>query len=363
MPLPRSPLVRYLLLAVGVISLYALLHTSYMGYAPGITPRANACFTVLARNHDWRALRESMRQIEDRFNRRYNYPYVFLNDQPFSAEFINMTRSMTRAEVHYGQIPAEHWSYPEWIDKDKAARRRNEMHEKGVMYGDSESYRHMCRFESGLFFKHPLMQQFDYYWRLEPGIEYKCDINYDPFVYMKKNKIRYAWTIAIYELMDTIPTLWDSVKKFMSAHPDLIPESNSLWWVSRDNGTTYNGCHFWSNFEIADLSFYRSKEYETFFNYLDREGGFFYERWGDAPVHSIAAALFLQKEEVHWFKDIGYYHPGWQHCPSGDAWLANRCTCDPQDKSKTITNANWGQCSHQWQLLPDTPPGIRKDLL
>ncbi|KAJ2564231.1 hypothetical protein GGH12_002111 [Coemansia sp. RSA 1822] len=359
MPLPRSPLVRYVLLAVGVISLYALLHTNYI-YVPGAEPRVNACFTVLARNHDWRALRDSMRQIEDRFNSRYNYPYVFLNDKPFSAEFINMTRSMTRAQVHYGQIPTEHWSYPEWIDQSKAARRRKEMHEHGVMYGDSESYRHMCRFESGLFFQHPLMQQFDYYWRLEPGIEYKCDINYDPFMYMKKNKIRYAWTIAIYELMDTIPTLWSSVKKFMHARPDLIPETNSLWWVSRDNGTSYNGCHFWSNFEIADLSFYRSKEYQAFFDFLDHEGGFFYERWGDAPIHSIAAALFLQKVQVHWFKDIGYYHPGWQHCPSGDAWLANRCTCDPNDKSKTITNANWGKCSHQWELLPDTPAHLRK---
>ncbi|ORX65634.1 hypothetical protein DL89DRAFT_310734 [Linderina pennispora] len=69
------------------------------------------------------------------------------------------------------------------------------------------------------------------------------------------------------------------------------------------------------------------------------EGGFFYERWGDSPVHSISAAMFLQKEEVHWFEDIGYLHPGWQHCPSGDAWLKNRRTCDPNDdgSSDTIT--------------------------
>lgn len=43
-----------------------------------------------------------------------------------------------------------------------------------------------------------------------------------------------------------------------------------------------------------------------YFNYLDKAGGFFYERWGDAPVHSIAAALFLKKEELHFFNEIGY---------------------------------------------------------
>ncbi|KAJ1727751.1 hypothetical protein LPJ61_004414 [Coemansia biformis] len=374
MLLPRNLLARYVLLAVTTLVIVTLMHANYdqaarllgsvqgylpfqrrVSYHPDDPKPVNGCFAVLARNSDWRALRASMQQLEDRFNHRFNYPYVFLNDQPFSDEFKNMTRSMTQAQVHYGQIPSEHWSYPEWIDTEKAAARRKEMHEKGVMYGGSESYRHMCRFESGMFFKHPLMEQFDFYWRLEPGVEYTCDINYDPFLYMKERRIKYGWTIAVYELMNTVPTLWDSVKRFMAKHPETIPEHNSMWWVSRDNGTTYNGCHFWSNFEIVDLSFYRSEQYQKFFDFLDHEGGYFYERWGDAPVHSIAAALFLQKEEVHWFRDIGYYHPGWQHCPSGDAWLANRCTCNPMDRDRTITSQGWGLCSREWELLPDTP--------
>lgn len=45
----------------------------------------------------------------------------------------------------------------------------------------------------------------------------------------------------------------------------------------------------------------------SFFNYLDKSGGFFYERWGDAPVHSIAVALFLDKSEVEYFENIGEY--------------------------------------------------------
>lgn len=43
-------------------------------------------------------------------------------------------------------------------------------------------------------------------------------------------------------------------------------------------GETYNLCHFWSNFEIAKFSFFRSKEYEDFFQTLDRSGGFWMER-------------------------------------------------------------------------------------
>jgi hypothetical protein len=33
----------------------------------------------------------------------------------------------------------------------------------------------------------------------------------------------------------------------------------------------------WSNFEIADLDFWRGEAYTAFFNYLDRHGGFYYE--------------------------------------------------------------------------------------
>jgi hypothetical protein len=33
----------------------------------------------------------------------------------------------------------------------------------------------------------------------------------------------------------------------------------------------------WSNFEIADMDFWRGKIYSEFFEYLDRTGGFYYE--------------------------------------------------------------------------------------
>ena len=43
-------------------------------------------------------------------------------------------------------------------------------------------------------------------------------------------------------------------------------------------GETYNMCHFWSNFEIARLDWFRSKEYNDFFEMMDRSGGFWMER-------------------------------------------------------------------------------------
>lgn len=55
-----------------------------------ITPpdrKANAAFVVLARNNDLDGVLSSMKQMEDRFNKKFNYPWIFLNEQPFTEEF------------------------------------------------------------------------------------------------------------------------------------------------------------------------------------------------------------------------------------------------------------------------------------
>ena len=85
----------------------------------------------------------------------------------------------------YGKIPAEHWSYPAWISPGDAAAARQRMKEEHVLYAGRESYHHMCRYYSGFFHKHPLLAEFDYYWRMEPDVHYYCDLDYDPFLYMK----------------------------------------------------------------------------------------------------------------------------------------------------------------------------------
>ena len=206
--------------------------------------RVNATFVTLARNSDLWDIVASIRDVEDRFNRDYNYDWVFLNDKEFDDEFKKMTTAMVSGTTHYGLIPEEHWSFPSWIDQDKAAEVRKDMKERKIIYGDSISYRHMCRYEAGFFFRHPLMLNYDYYWRVEPSVEYYCDVPYDPFRVMQENGYKYSFVLSLHEYRDTIPTLWDSTKKFMEKHPEHIVEGNSMEFVSDDGGNTYNLCHF-----------------------------------------------------------------------------------------------------------------------
>ena len=81
----------------------------------------------------------------------------------------------------------------------------------------------------------------------------------------------------MYEFRATIPTLWDAVKEFTAAHPQYVAPDNALGYMSDDGGRTFNLCHFWSNFEIGDLDFWRGEAYSKFFDFLDKKGGFYYE--------------------------------------------------------------------------------------
>ncbi|ORY63461.1 alpha-1,2 mannosyltransferase KTR1 [Pseudomassariella vexata] len=318
-------------------------------------PKANAAFVVLARNKELDGVIQSVKSIERHFNRWYHYPYVFLNDGEFNQTFKDVIRNYTSAPVEFGTVGPEMWGYPEWIDPKVAKEGIAKQGDAAVMYGGLESYHAMCRFYSGFFYKHPLLAKYEWYWRLEPEIKYFCDITYDPFLEMIAANKTYGFTIAVKELRETVPNifryasaykrmknissqgLWEMFVDPIEKPKEEVPEDdpnykpplpeeilrsdpgrNSLPEIDPEamEGESYNMCHFWSNFEIARLSWFRSKEYEDFFEMMDRSGGFWMERWGDAPIHSLAAGALLAPRDIHYFRDFGYRHTTIQHCPA-----------------------------------------------
>jgi hypothetical protein len=49
----------------------------------------------------------------------------------------------------------------------------------------------------------------------------------------------------------------------------------------------------WSNFEIADMDFWRGEAYSAFFEYLDSQGGFYYEVM--SSLHHLPSSLPKQE--------------------------------------------------------------------
>ena len=146
---------------------------------------------------------------------------------------------------------------------------------------------------------------------------------------MEKANKTYGFTIAVKELRETVPNIfryasafkrihnitsqglwemfampagaslpeedpqWQPPKEKVLEDPDALPEEilntepghGGLPDVDPDamEGETYNMCHFWSNFEIARLDWFRSPEYNAFFDMMDRSGGFWMERVSSWP--------------------------------------------------------------------------------
>lgn len=294
-----------------------------------IYTRQNAVILVLCRNGDLKGMLNSLADFEKMFNSVYKYPYVFLNDDVFTDDFKESIKRSVSSTVEFGQLTKSQWGPPPWIDKNKMEKNFEIMKSKNVVYGGSLSYRNMCRFFAGHFYKHDLVLKYDYYWRIEPDVKFFCKLSYDPFDLLADNNKLYGFVISINEYMETIPSLWKITLKFLKSNLDILKNKKIMKFIFNENND-YNGCHFWSNFEIANFKVFRNELYEKFFQYLDESGGFYYERWGDAPIHTLAAILFLNKDEIHYFDDIGYQHGMFKYCPV-DRRKNQNCNCDPKE--------------------------------
>jgi len=155
-------------------------------------PRANAAFVVLARNKELDGVIQSVKSIERHFNRWYNYPYVFLNDENFNSTFKETIQNYTSGKVEFGTIDPAHWGFPDWIDPKVAKEgiAKKEMQQLCTVVWKvtmqcadftqgttcSSGTTKLLLIESRFFYKHELLAKYEWYWRLEPEIKYFCDI-------------------------------------------------------------------------------------------------------------------------------------------------------------------------------------------
>ena len=82
-----------------------LLWRAESGYGPGSagTNRINATLLSLVRNEEVDGMVQAMRDLERTWNSKFNYPWTFFNDVPFSEEFKRRTQAETKAQCIYGE--------------------------------------------------------------------------------------------------------------------------------------------------------------------------------------------------------------------------------------------------------------------
>lgn len=335
-----------------------------------IATRPSAALIALVRNSEEVGMVHSILQVEARFNSRktHRYDWVFFNNEPFTDSFKAAITNATASTVHFEQINEKHWQMPEWIDQSRYDVGRE--YQGGISVGKAwlTSYHLMCRWNSGFFALENRLKNYDWYWRVEPDVQYTCNINYDVFRFMRDNNMVYGFNMAILDDARSFPSLWERTQAFKKHNPQIISHEADLRWLLHTTdepdrivrsgtgyhstpGDHYNNCQFYSNFEIGALDFFRSKEHQSYFEHLDRSGGFFYERYGDAPVHTLSVSMFLPKHRVWFFRDIGYSHGICETCPPHVSKLPMGTELDPRLTKAAALNAGMSQVHRHIDLL------------
>lgn len=81
-------------------------------YSPDSTnsARTDAALISLVRNEEVDELIPTIRDLERTWNSKFNYPWIFFNDVPFTEEFKKRTKAETKAKVYFGIVVSTiHW--------------------------------------------------------------------------------------------------------------------------------------------------------------------------------------------------------------------------------------------------------------
>lgn len=92
-----------------------ILHRADEGYEPDNpnSARINATILTLVRNSELDGIIQAMTDLERTWNSKFNYPWTFFNDEPFTEEFKKRTRAATNAECRYGERIDTHFLSPD----------------------------------------------------------------------------------------------------------------------------------------------------------------------------------------------------------------------------------------------------------
>ncbi|NJD76986.1 MAG: hypothetical protein FIB08_07815 [Candidatus Methanoperedens sp.] len=267
-----------------------------------------AAIVYLARSRpgDIAELKRSLSLLDVNFNDKFNYPVVIFHED-INEKLMGKIRESTRSQIQFEKVS---FKIPDFLNKE-------EVPELIYLDGDcfSMGYRHMCRFFSGIIFHHPALKDYDYYWRLDTDSFLLDKIDYDVFQFMHERNFKYGYIGIFKDEPGVTRDLWDTTKKYIEDNnlkPQFLQKfmSDGIWDRS----------YYYTNFEISRLDFWRSEEFMNYFEYLDRAGGIYKYRWGDAVIHLLAVSIFLPESNVHRFSDIAYQHQGFfnNYSPSPD---------------------------------------------
>lgn len=247
--------------------------------------KSYAAFYYLIKRTRVDDLIRSLQELYVNFNHQYLYPVILFHESDMKQYLGKIKRSTTNP-IFFQQVL---FTLPKFLNREVQMK---------LPCPGAIGYRHMSRFHAKTVYEYPIICNFDYLFRLDDDSHITQPIDFDIFKFMRDNDIQYGYRLAHYDLDVCTEGLWEATSCFVKLK-HIEPTFYDKWPRPKI---------FYNNFEISKTSFWLSPEYQRFINFIDQLGGIFYNRWGDAPIKSLAVSLFLNQSQIHCFKRIGYQH-------------------------------------------------------
>ena len=250
---------------------------------PSFKPKA--AIYLLTYSSRLKYIKRILSQIDQYFNEQFQYPIIIFHEKDL-RELIPTVRGYSKSDIYFQEV---YFTLPSFLTKPVVSN---------IPCTSHISYRHMCRFHAKGIYEEPIMQNLDLVWRLDDDSEILRPIKYDVFQFMNTHNYTYGYVIMHWDARACTTGLWKATDEFIQSRHIQAKFFHS-WKEPR---------LYYNNFEISNLRLWMSRGYKDYIDYLDRLGGIFYHRWGDAPIKDIAVSMFLQQNQTHYFQDIAYRH-------------------------------------------------------
>lgn len=304
----------------------------------GLRPKA-CIYAFIKSNDQLRRLLRTVESVQKNFNHAYGYPWVFISAEQLSEAFKDTVRGKLtefsdqidgiNTEAMFGMVPDEIMEYPEFIDSTVASNARIDLFD--VPHGGEQFYRFISRFHAGFVANHTLLKDFDWFMRVDTGLKMTCNTDYDIFRWMQDTDKTFGFGLSIKEDARSDTNFHKTFKEFAEKHSGIynaFQKQNMEEYINIGvDGATH--CSFSTELQILNLNFLRSPGYQAYFDYIDKAGGIFYERWSDSLIIGSAVATLIPAKMSHHLHHMGFQTKEHIKCPkNNDEWMKYNCNCD-----------------------------------
>jgi len=205
-------------------------------------------------------------------------------------------------DIRFITLPRRAWSYPVHLPFSTSDFFVKEF---------SMGYRHMCRFFGILIFREAHYLGYRWIIRMDSDSHILSPYKENMISFMVQHGYQYGFRMSqseeafvirgFSELIVTYLRMFDIQPTFLY---DLCNPKN----LSGVTDQVWLDFTFYNNFFVTDVKFWISPKVEKFLSFIDRSGGIYSHRWGDADMHTATVSMFMNKSSVYQFNEFAYKH-------------------------------------------------------